>query len=254
MNERFECAWRSVGDVARARIQFSDGTSMERTLGGNVITWICDADGAALDVLPGVMDAPTYLKGLQEGSVHVATLELLSHLDRTDFMGPLQRYIALRNRHDSLGWSGYVLDRTSNDLAATRRSESLGVGKLALLRPFPLVSQAATIDAFEVSIAKSSGVEDPIVKTIGRAKPDNFDGPLNEDSWIAQNQLRPQALALMNLELGASVDVLSPHVFRLVLHLDASDPRLGLEKALLGRTDAFIPGAVHRKLGEFTEW
>jgi hypothetical protein len=118
------------------------------------------------------------------------------------------------------------------------------MGPLARLRPFPTESSVGVIDAFEVAVSKSTFIEDPIVKEVGRAKPDGFDGPLEEDSWIAENQLRPQALALLALVPHAPVDDFSPFVYRLVLHLDAFDPHLGMENALLGRTDAFIPQAA----------
>jgi hypothetical protein len=64
MNEGFECAWQSVRAVPRATIDFGDGRVLERTLNGNVATWITTSDGRALDLLPGLVDAEEYLRAL----------------------------------------------------------------------------------------------------------------------------------------------------------------------------------------------
>ena len=229
MNQQFECAWRKAGDVSRAKIDFADGTSMERTLGGNILTWICDADGFVQDVLPGLMDAPAYLSGLEAGHAFA--------IAQSEMQDPKQRMKALRARNwgQSEGWTNHIASKMK-PIELVNPHQSL----LTLVEPFPTTSQAVVIDAFEVSIAKSAAIEDPVIKQIGRAKPDHFDGPLEEDTWIAQNQLRPQAIALLNAQPTVTVDDLSPYLYRLVLHVDARDPYLGMQKALLGRTDAFV--------------
>ncbi|MCA9002678.1 MAG: hypothetical protein KDB61_12195, partial [Planctomycetes bacterium] len=238
MNREFECAWRKAGEVARARIDFSDGTFMERTLGGNVVTWVCDSEGRVIDVMPGLMDEATYLKGLRCGLDMVDALA--AEVDEP------ARAAIQRNRHwtDSLGWGEYVfsaLIESAGSALASGNAPQPPRPMFAQLKPFPTESSAEVVDAFQVAISKSGGIEDPVVKSVGRAKPDSFSDALEEDSWIAENQLRPQALGLLCAAPFAPVDDLSPCVFQLVLHLDASDPKLGLEKALLGRTDAFIP-------------
>ncbi|MBW3541776.1 MAG: hypothetical protein KY476_16030 [Planctomycetes bacterium] len=66
INQNFEPAWESVRPVPMVRIDFGNGTTLTRTLNGNIATYICRADGVVLDVIPGVYDPATYLERLQQ--------------------------------------------------------------------------------------------------------------------------------------------------------------------------------------------
>ena len=66
INENFEPAWESVRPVPRITIDFGNGTVIDRTLHGNVATYICDADQIVQDVLPGVYSQAGYLKQLKK--------------------------------------------------------------------------------------------------------------------------------------------------------------------------------------------
>ncbi|HPF14892.1 MAG: hypothetical protein H6830_02595 [Planctomycetes bacterium] len=245
MDANFECAWRSVGDVAVARIDFPDGSVMERTLGGNLITWVCQADGTILDVLPGVMDVRTYRHALQEALPPDAQEALPP--DATEgwegwdgwycgtFPAPTLDF--------TFGWGEYL----ANEIEALRSSDpSLGSQAdskpiaLDRLRPFPTRSVPLPIESFDVSVAKFEAIEDPIIRWVGVPKPETFEDPLAEDSWIADCLLHPQALALLALDPKISIEDLSPAIYRLVLHFDVRDPHLGLGRALLGRSDGFM--------------
>ena len=234
MNRQFECAWRKAGDVSRAKIDFADGTSMERTLGGNIVTWICDADGVVQDVMPGLMDAQAYLAGLQQG------LAIASEVREANGRLAKAKLLQYRNSVQAGKWASHVMFARMH---AARLSSENGqpLDSLPHIKPFPSAEAPAVIQAFDVAIAKSALIEDPIVFHVGHAKPTHFDGPIQEDTWIATNMLRPQAIALMIGRSDRTVDELSPYVYRLVLHVDARDPYLGMKEALLGRTDGFVP-------------
>lgn len=61
LNQNFECVWESLRPVPKVHVDFGGGTTLERTLLGNIATWYCHADGRIVDVLPGLCDAAEYL-------------------------------------------------------------------------------------------------------------------------------------------------------------------------------------------------
>jgi len=64
IDKQFEPVWVSLRPVPRVTIDFGNGNVIRRTLHGNVATWICAADGTALDVIPGVYEPETWLREL----------------------------------------------------------------------------------------------------------------------------------------------------------------------------------------------
>ena len=234
VEQHFECAWRSVGEAPRATIDFGGGRVMERTLGGNIVTWICDDEGRVIDVLPGLMDAPAYVESLEHA---LATRAVLESMPTDARIAEVRR----RSVDGSLGWSRQARAQVEGQFLHGTSGAPASGNLLEMLQPFPAKTQIAAIVDFDIAVSKHAAVEDPIVAVIGRAKPANFGGPLEEDTWIAKNHLRPQALALVALLQDPKVDDLSSHVYRLVLQLDPDDPYLGLAPELLGRTDGFVP-------------
>ena len=66
IHDNFEPVWDSLRPVPRVTIDFGNGNVVRRTLHGNVATWVCAADGTALDVLPGVYEPDAWLREMQE--------------------------------------------------------------------------------------------------------------------------------------------------------------------------------------------
>jgi hypothetical protein len=66
VREHFTAAWESVRAVPIVTIDFGNGHTLQRTLNGNVATYVCAPDGRVIDVIPGLCDAQTYLKSLNE--------------------------------------------------------------------------------------------------------------------------------------------------------------------------------------------
>ncbi len=54
INTTFEPTWQSVRPVPLVRIDFGNGHVVTRTLHGNIATFVCNADGHVLDILPGI--------------------------------------------------------------------------------------------------------------------------------------------------------------------------------------------------------
>ena len=64
LRERFILHWQSVRPAPRVTIDFGDGRKLERTITGNSIHYVLDADGRVIDALPGLYGPEAFLKGL----------------------------------------------------------------------------------------------------------------------------------------------------------------------------------------------
>jgi hypothetical protein len=65
LREQFILHWQSVRPVPRVTIDFGDGRKLERTLTGNSIHYILDAEGRPLDALPGLYGFWPFFRGLE---------------------------------------------------------------------------------------------------------------------------------------------------------------------------------------------
>jgi hypothetical protein len=67
LRDHFILHWKSVRPVPKVTIDFGDGRKIERTITGNSIHYVLDADGRLIDALPGLYGAKAFLNGLQKG-------------------------------------------------------------------------------------------------------------------------------------------------------------------------------------------
>jgi hypothetical protein len=66
LRDHFILHWKSVRPVPRITVDFGDGRKIERTITGNSIHYILDADGRPIDALPGLYGPKAFLKGLAD--------------------------------------------------------------------------------------------------------------------------------------------------------------------------------------------
>jgi hypothetical protein len=64
LRERFVLHWKSVRPAPRVTIDFGDGRKVERTITGNSIHYVLDADGRPVDAIPGLYGPRAFLKEL----------------------------------------------------------------------------------------------------------------------------------------------------------------------------------------------
>ena len=64
LRDRFILHWQSVRPAPRITIDFGDGRKVERTLTGNSIHYILDANGVPIDALPGLYGPAAFLRSL----------------------------------------------------------------------------------------------------------------------------------------------------------------------------------------------
>lgn len=93
LRDRFVLHWQTVRPVPRLTIDFGDGRKMERTLTGNSIHYVLDAEGRVIDALPGLYGPGAFLRELGRISSFAATLGALQTND--------ERIAALSGYHES---------------------------------------------------------------------------------------------------------------------------------------------------------
>lgn len=74
LRERFILHWKSVRPVPRVTIDYGDGRKLERTLTGNSIHYILDAEGRPIDALPGLYGPQAFQRELERAESFVKQL------------------------------------------------------------------------------------------------------------------------------------------------------------------------------------
>ncbi len=72
MRDKFILHWASVRAVPVITIDFGNGHKLVQTITGNSIHYVLDADGRAVDALPGLYNARTFIAELQGAADAVA--------------------------------------------------------------------------------------------------------------------------------------------------------------------------------------
>lgn len=65
LRENFILHWKSVRPVPRVTVDYGDGRKLERTITGNSIHYILDAEGKIVDALPGLYGPAAFLRELR---------------------------------------------------------------------------------------------------------------------------------------------------------------------------------------------
>ena len=66
LSDHFILHWKSVRPVPKVTIDFGDGRIVQRTITGNSIHYVLDADGQVIDGIPGLYGPAAFLRELQE--------------------------------------------------------------------------------------------------------------------------------------------------------------------------------------------
>src|SRR5579872_670065 len=76
--DRFVLHWQSVRAVPIITIDFGDGRKIRRTITGNSLHLVLDAQGRTIDALPGLYAAGAFVRELQQSGAAAARLERLA--------------------------------------------------------------------------------------------------------------------------------------------------------------------------------
>jgi hypothetical protein len=213
INAQFEPVWESVRPVPIVQINFGDDRVITRTLHGNILTAVCDAEGRMLDALPGIYTEKAYL-------------------DRLDQLRLLARYVksqpaanqadVLRNYHELQAEA--IRKQEPPQVFALRRLQA-PITKRAIEIPTEVVLVAAQPGKAALSEAKDSEARLPKEELANWKL-------LEEDTRLNESIRRLQIHELLARTGLVSPDKVTRPIYKDVLHADLDDPYLGLGKVL----------------------
>jgi hypothetical protein len=209
INNSFEPVWESVRPVPIVRIDFGNGTTLTRTLHGNIATSVCLSDGQLLDALPGVYQPEAYLFALDQ-------LKLLAQY--VSMATPEKSAARLREYHET----------QANALAKTgvpgRLIDVSRMSKARIESSIKLVLQSSP-----ATEKRPTTVERPAALPLEDLASWSL---LAEDTRINETQRR----RLIHEKLAAAGPVrpasVTKWMYKEVLHADLDDPYLGLGNLL----------------------
>jgi len=102
LRSHFVLHWRSLRPVPVVTIDFGDGRRAKRTVTGNSIHYVLDAEGRLIDALPGLYGPPVFLAKLKEAEGASQKSSVLSGAERSTF---LRRYHASRLEAIAEAWA-----------------------------------------------------------------------------------------------------------------------------------------------------
>lgn len=193
LTENYVLLWTSERPVPRITIDFGDGRTLERTITGNSVHYVLDAQGRPLDAIPGLYAPTAFLEHLHSAkNLHGA----LASDDRDNIRDNI-----LRDYHD------VRLTEVTGRFAAAITA----AGKDALqpeLEMRPAVEKPpGAEEAVRIAVGKS-GVERPMLRLILRHDRAKLEAAADADVWrqiVASNAklgaLDTRSIALMAREL-----------------------------------------------------
>jgi hypothetical protein len=150
LRDHFVLHWQSVRPVPRITIDMGDGRKIERTITGNSIHYILDANGNPIDALPGLYGAKAFLDGLiraenaeqQASKWNGETREIfLKNFHETRLAEIQQQWardLAQAGNAGRITTSSFIVNATPAPDAATAGRRALGKGlvEMPMLRAF----------------------------------------------------------------------------------------------------------------------
>ncbi|MEX2187168.1 MAG: hypothetical protein WD875_10255 [Pirellulales bacterium] len=100
LRENFVLHWRSVRPVPKVTIDFGDGRKLVRTVTGNSIHYVLDAEGRLIDGLPGLYGPRAFRRWLDEASTIAKAADSLPVEQRADYLVAYHKQRADAIRHE----------------------------------------------------------------------------------------------------------------------------------------------------------
>ncbi|MEM6459405.1 MAG: hypothetical protein AAF710_08460 [Planctomycetota bacterium] len=236
LRQRYVLHWQSVRDVPVMTIDAGDGRVLRRTITGNSLHLVIDPDdGAVLDVMPGLVDAPTFATWLT---------------DAADANGPPTERFA-RIAQDRSPWQTPPVE---DDAEAAMR---LATSKLVI--EGPAFRTIRDDDSQEKIMIRSALFSAPPLspRVVGllrvkeggdvSAKVQRLRQTLGEDTRVNTQRLRPQIAETLTAEPSLIHDheALVRRVYAEVFRFDLDDPWAGLVEpdVLVAIDDAGVAGS-----------
>lgn len=213
LSEKVIPVWESLGPVPKVTIELGDGTVIQRTIGGNVVTYLTTPQGRVIDALPGVYTPDDYLAELQAAMKYVSA-------------GPQ----AIRNWHTQKV-------KTASGKTDITLSKALVEGPLlnTMGLHFPDQPSGSLRD-----LSKSPATADDLAAELslpGRSPPEKGDAAVAMDSLRNREVVRPAVHRLLaGYELPPLPNDIRDAIYKQILHVAIDQPDLGLRRVLVPGT------------------
>jgi hypothetical protein len=215
INQNFEAAWQSVRPVPLVQINFGGGNVVTRTLHGNIATYLCNAQGQVLDILPGIYTPTAYLHNLDQ-------LQLLA------------RYLIFRpNETPEMRLHKYheqQAEALKKNQAPALLVRNHFVSKSVIENPIKLVL-ASTARGQAVSTTAGGLTDHQNFKLNSPEDLANWK-LLGEDTRMNESSRRQQIHEMLAAKENVQPAQVTKWLYREVLHADLDDPYLGLGNVL----------------------
>lgn len=147
LRERFVLHWESVRPAPVMTIDFGDGRQLKRTVTGNSIHYVLDAEGQPIEALPGLYGPQAFLQHLQRAN---ALWQQTANLTGQARQQALQTYHQQRLAAIQTAWV--------QDLQSAR------IKDVPTLRALPASNTPTAVDAAPIAVTKAL-VEIPLVSS-----------------------------------------------------------------------------------------
>ena len=158
LSEHFILHWKSVRPAPRVTIDYGDGRKLERTLTGNSIHYILDANALPVDALPGLYGPAAFLRGLNQAETIARELATKNAGERWQ---ALRAYHNARIQAIAADWAADVAKtggRVPTDVVARieRRKSNPGAIEVA---PAAVSKRVIEIDILKAITADATALE-----------------------------------------------------------------------------------------------
>ena len=198
LRERFVLHWQSVRPVPVVTIDFGDGRKLQRTVTGNSVHYVLDADGRPIDALPGLYGPQAFLRGILSAE-QVTRMLASAGTGRAAMLTQYhQERLAELRRH----WAD-DLRRLGVPVIAGQGSMPGGVarvGAVAQAQPFPVekaqVAQPPRADKASIAARPKHAIEAPIVAAALGNSDESLARSSSDGVWTQIARLHASEVAL----------------------------------------------------------
>lgn len=235
LKENFVCAWESVAPVPQVTIEFGNGKSLQRTLGGNTVLYVVTPDGRVADAFPGVYTPEDFLTLLTEslGAFRAASTPqtgLASEPLRSFHAERAAVPVGRRLANATKGMVESPLLRSTRLKATFTAPEQNNAPRRSFVEGRKRIEDLSKSPATVNEISRALGLPD------GVASEERGRRIVQADSQLSVTNLRPMTHAFFaGRATLPTVAEARDALFTTVLQLNLKDPYLGL-------ADADVPG------------
>jgi hypothetical protein len=176
LRDHFVLHWKSVRPVPRITIDMGDGRKIERTITGNSIHYVLDANGEVVDALPGLYGPRAFIHGLQRAE---RTANRVTKLDAVTRGEELQNYHTIQLANVNSQWAN-DLNRVSPQQASEPKGALLSNGTVPVRNAIVATAPPAAA-AMPLAISKS-GVERSMLRAAVPSR-ENLERTITDETW-----------------------------------------------------------------------